>query len=635
MAKEVWSTTPWATHRELLSEQRFLPRSRDDPASNDRYSLFVSRYQYDAFVFDVHGECRRKVMFGRKVVDGLHVVNYAEVNPDPPQFRNLEVCHDVTGCEHGDGCFYAHTEDQVEAAIANLEALYPPRNYANTKPRIDHVQNDLFFHGRKQLQQYTRLCKSFVDGVRCRYETETGSRCRFAHDEVVARDAIDRCAAPGVCRTFNRTYAEVDLTNDLGLRREPDEPIEEEYDHEEVRDAGRYPSLTNQYFPSPSWEGDAGDYEPPRLAVGDPLIEASARAASYDRAVADRQQEAPSAWLEQERPSPLSLDVAAQRVVPAPLDGDKAKTELCPSFLRNLPCALMAVCTYAHTKEEVAHRAYVLFQAGTIGMPEMSRLIAMATGADAQRLLLEVDIHAGNATTDGGIWKPIDLESGIERFELSNGTFKLLVPDRETIWCGRWKNPATQTYVLCVVKLLERPLPGQDRDVSRELEIMQEFTSTQVTLTHICRLYAFCKIRTADGWDNFYAAIELCDMTIGQAVTNSSQGHAAFGDDGPSLQVRVQWCAEMAEGLAAVRVANIMHRDLKPSNVLLKRTGEGENKKFIVKIADFGASKIRRQVRFEDVVRATISLLQGCSALGCLVPYAKFVMPTAFGTHVG
>ena len=522
----------------------------------------------------------------------LYAVRYPRVNSDwIPQFRNLRVCPNVGSCVEGDECFNAHTESQVEAAIKNLEEMYP--HYQSTQRRVEAVRNDLYDDGRKRLRRFTHLCNSFIQGVRCRYENDTGSRCHFAHKEATARAAIERCAAAGVCRNFNRSYCEEDLENDLMRTRVPDEPIEPIEPVEQIRDdeANRYPSL-NDYFPplrDESVEEDGAgagvDHEPP---------EASRATSDADRTVRGCPQEEPG------RPNPLNVAIAAPRLAPVPLLGDKVKTELCPSILRNVACATEAICTYAHSTKEVAAKGMELFTAGAIDLSALGAMCTMQANADKQCQALEQAMRDGNATNSDGIWKQMDSESGIERLELPNGTFKTLVPEKETIWCGRWKNPADQAYCKCVVKKLDPPPAG--RDISKELEVLKKFTNTQADepaqLNHICVLFAFCSLKNDDGLVDFYAAIELCDMTIGQAVTCSSpEAQSTFGRNGPTLPQRVQWCAEMAGGLAAVHERFIMHRDLKPPNVLLKRTGEGDAEKYIVKIADFGSSKIRNPVR--------------------------------------
>src|SRR5581483_6411776 len=55
----------------------------------------------------------------------------------------------------------------------------------------------------------------------------------------------------------------------------------------------------------------------------------------------------------------------------------------------------------------------------------------------------------------------------------------------------------------------------------------------------------------------------------------------------------VALCRAIAAGLQAAHKREVVHRDLKPQNIFLSRQDEGEQVVEIVKIVDFGISKIR------------------------------------------
>jgi serine/threonine-protein kinase len=72
-----------------------------------------------------------------------------------------------------------------------------------------------------------------------------------------------------------------------------------------------------------------------------------------------------------------------------------------------------------------------------------------------------------------------------------------------------------------------------------------------------------------------------------------------------TLGVLLQVC----EGISALHAAGIIHRDLKPSNILLSRGRDG--RKPIVKITDFGISRVADDMRLSDMIMraATPSML--------------------------
>jgi len=80
-----------------------------------------------------------------------------------------------------------------------------------------------------------------------------------------------------------------------------------------------------------------------------------------------------------------------------------------------------------------------------------------------------------------------------------------------------------------------------------------------------------------------------------------------------SLQVKLHWLVEIADGLSAAHSRGIIHRDLKAENILINKTGAA-------KIADFGIAKIIEDNAVENtqtgMVLGTLSALSPEQALG-------------------
>ena len=82
----------------------------------------------------------------------------------------------------------------------------------------------------------------------------------------------------------------------------------------------------------------------------------------------------------------------------------------------------------------------------------------------------------------------------------------------------------------------------------------------------------------------FYLVMEL--------VTDGSLRVLLQGLQKLPLPLALDLVRQAAEGLAFAQSRGMVHRDLKPDNLLLSREGRTERQEYVVKISDFGLSKL-------------------------------------------
>lgn len=83
-------------------------------------------------------------------------------------------------------------------------------------------------------------------------------------------------------------------------------------------------------------------------------------------------------------------------------------------------------------------------------------------------------------------------------------------------------------------------------------------------------------------------AFVVMELLEGRTLTQAIEREAPF-----SVMRTARIARQMLEGLAAAHAAGIVHRDVKPSNVFLTAVGEGAASDEVVKVIDFGISKVR------------------------------------------
>ena len=93
-----------------------------------------------------------------------------------------------------------------------------------------------------------------------------------------------------------------------------------------------------------------------------------------------------------------------------------------------------------------------------------------------------------------------------------------------------------------------------------------------------------------------YIVMEFCDMDLAKLFKD-------FRTD-INVDTSIDFCRQMASGLAHLHQHEIFHRDLKPENILVKHTENGAQ----LKIADFSASKMMSKLNMTQTatVKGTI-----------------------------
>ena len=135
----------------------------------------------------------------------------------------MVICEIPGKCPRGDKCFDAHSYTQADRAIKNLHKAFPLKGAA-----VARFRSELDDAGCKRLLQFTRLCRSVIQGRQCPFQNSARS-CWFAHTEDDARESIARCAAPGTCHPsqFDEEeallYLESDVQRAAPFSEEPDE----------------------------------------------------------------------------------------------------------------------------------------------------------------------------------------------------------------------------------------------------------------------------------------------------------------------------------------------------------------------------------------------------------------------------
>lgn len=554
----------------------------------------------DAFLCDRNGKFRRAVKFA----EVNNQVVFAQVLMTPPQFRNLEVCRNAANCLYGAECLYAHTEIEVLGAIEALENNFPYEQcLLRATAAKDNLYDPGFNGGINRLKRFTTLCASVCNGQECTRRSR-GMECFFAHSETTARKAIDRCSKPGTIHGFDRERAIRTLEYDLGNAGILEE---DEYDEFAVSIPTERSNSAETFEDVNTFDGeqDGGGGGGGSSGGGGGGSSSSSGGGGVVSTV-------DPAWMEPLAPVEDEGDDESDSC-PDPLPKNRLSTKLCLYLFNGVECPDIHSCTYGHDAAEVQEGILSCCTSGKFGIDPVESMAIMNSLMTDFKHDQEVIVkrkenaaHAGPSTNGEVVeLRPLKGGSDISRRWIQSagrmtGRFAKVVPNKNNVWFGQVKRTDLQDRhqgepTPCVVKLLD---PGEDSDVwRRELSVLK---TAELSSEFVCKFYAYETVRGLDGFEQYYVAIELCDMTIAEAVDVKC---AVFGDAGPSLDARVQWCAEMAEGLKAVHAARIMHRDVKPSNVLLQRKDAQGG--FAVKISDFGSS---RQITADISARPTTGM---------------------------
>ncbi len=134
-------------------------------------------------------------------------------------------------------------------------------------------------------------------------------------------------------------------------------------------------------------------------------------------------------------------------------------------------------------------------------------------------------------------------------------------------------------------------LPPQ---LSRDQNALDRFllearTASALNHPNICTIYAVEKVKTEDGQEQSFIAMELLE---GETLDRRLAAGAL------SLDRLLDWSIQLADALDAAHAKGIIHRDIKPQNIFVTPRGQ-------VKVLDFGLAKLSRPEMEMETIGAT------------------------------
>src|ERR1700675_4984791 len=140
-------------------------------------------------------------------------------------------------------------------------------------------------------------------------------------------------------------------------------------------------------------------------------------------------------------------------------------------------------------------------------------------------------------------------------------------------------------------KVAVKFLPPQ---LSRDQNALERFllearTASALNHPNICTIYAVEKVRTENGHDQSFIAMELLE---GETLDRRLGARAV------PLDRLLEWGIQLADALDAAHAKGIIHRDMKPANVFITQRGQ-------VKVLDFGLAKLMRAEMAMETIGTT------------------------------
>jgi serine/threonine protein kinase len=119
--------------------------------------------------------------------------------------------------------------------------------------------------------------------------------------------------------------------------------------------------------------------------------------------------------------------------------------------------------------------------------------------------------------------------------------------------------------------------------------LLEARTASALNHPNICTIYAVERVRTEDGQEQSFIAMELLE-----GETLERRLHTGV----VPLDRLLDWGIQLADALNAAHTKGIIHRDIKPANIFLTQRGQ-------VKVLDFGLAKLAHPEMATETIGAT------------------------------